>query len=113
MIGCYYLNKNDNLMALSYFREAININDNDLYSLAKLGHLLTINKQYDKAIIYLEKYLKRLKNSIDLESLIDLAHAYHYSYELQKAKSLYNFLLKLRPWDLSIKLALENINSKL
>ena len=113
MIGCYYLNKNDNLMALSYFREAININDNDLYSLAKLGHLLTINKQYDKAIIYLEKYLKRLKNSIDLESLIDLAHAYHYSYELQKAKSLYNFLFKLRPWDLSIKLALENINSKL
>ena len=52
------INKNDNLMALSYFREAININDNDLYSLAKLGHLLTINKQYDKAIIYLEKYLK-------------------------------------------------------
>ena len=113
LLGTYYLNKNDNLMALSYFREAININDNDLYSLAKLGHLLTINKQYDKAIIYLEKYLKRLKNSIDLESLIDLAHAYHYSYELQKAKSLYNFLFKLRPWDLSIKLALENINSKL
>lgn len=92
MIGCYYLNKNDNLMALSYFREAININDNDLYSLAKLGHLLTINKQYDKAIIYLEKYLKRLKNSIDLESLIDLAHAYHYSYELQKLKAYITFI---------------------
>lgn len=113
MIGNYYLSKNDTLMALSYFKEAIRINNNDLFSLSKLGHLLTINKQYNKAITYLEKYLKRLKNSINLESMLDLANAYYCSYELQKAKTSYDFLFKLRPWDLSIKLALDNINIKL
>lgn len=113
LLGTYYLNKNDNLMALNYFREAISINNNDMYCLSKFGHLLTKTNQYSKAISYLEKYLKKLKNSIDIDCIIDLAHCYHYSYELQKAKDLYTLLLKLRPWDLSIKVDLENINNKI
>ena len=113
LIGTYYLNKNDNLMALNYFREAININSNDMYSLSKFGHLLAKTNQYTKAISYLEKYLKKLRNNIDIECIIDLAYCYHYSYELQKAKDLYKLLLKLRPWDLSIRVELENINSKI
>lgn len=113
LIGTYYLNKNDNVMALNYFREAININSNDMYSLSKFGHLLAKTNQYTKAISYLEKYLKKLRNNIDIECIIDLAYCYHYSYELQKAKDLYKLLLKLRPWDLSIRVELENINSKI
>lgn len=113
IIGTYYLNRNDNLMALNYFREAININSNDLYSLSKFGHLLTINNQYSSAISYLERYIKLLRNSIDIEAIIDLAHAYHYSYELQKAKDLYDLLLILRPWDLSIRFELESIKNKI
>ena len=100
-------------MALNYFREAININSNDLYSLSKFGHLLTINNQYSSAISYLERYIKLLRNSIDIEAIIDLAHAYHYSYELQKAKDLYDLLLILRPWDLSIRFELESIKNKI
>lgn len=100
-------------MALNYFREAININSNDLYSLSKFGHLLTINNQYSSAISYLERYSKLLRNSIDIEAIIDLAHAYHYSYELQKAKDLYDLLLILRPWDLSIRFELESIKNKI
>ena len=113
IIGTYYLNKNDNLMALNYFKEAININNNDLYSLSKLGHLLTVNNQYSTAISYLERYIKLLRNSIDIDAIIDLAHAYHYSYELQKAKDLYDLLLILRPWDLSIRFELESIKNKI
>ncbi|WP_196000685.1 hypothetical protein [Clostridium sp. 1001271B_151109_B4] len=113
IIGTYYLNKNDNLMALNYFREAININCNDLYSLSKFGHLLTVNNQYSSAISYLERYIKLLRNSIDMEAIIDLAHSYHYSYELQKAKYLYDLLLTLRPWDLSIRFELESIKNKI
>lgn len=113
IIGTYYLNKNDNLMALNYFKEAININNNDLYSLSKLGHLLTVNNQYSTAISYLERYIKLLRSSIDIDAIIDLAHAYHYSYELQKAKDLYDLLLILRPWDLSIRFELESIKNKI
>lgn len=113
LLGTYYLNKNDNLMALNYFREAITINNNDMYCLSKFGHLLTKTNQYSNAISYLEKYLKKLKNSIDIDCIIDLAHCYHYSYELQKAKDLYALLLNLRPWDLSIKIELENITAKI
>lgn len=113
IIGTYYLNKNDNLMALNYFKEAININNNDLYSLSKLGHLLTVNNQYSTATSYLERYIKLLRNSIDIDAIIDLAHAYHYSYELQKAKDLYDLLLILRPWDLSIRFELESIKNKI
>lgn len=113
LLGVYYLNKNDNLMALNYFREAITINNNDMYCLSNFGHLLTKTGQYSNAISYLEKYLRKLKNSIDIDCIIDLAHCYHYSYELQKAKDLYILLLSLRPWDLSIKIELQNINNKL
>lgn len=113
LLGAYYLSKNDNLMALNYFREAITINNNDMYCLSKFGHLLTKTMQYSNAILYLEKYLKKLKNSIDIDCIIDLAHCYYYSYELQKAKDLYALLLNLRPWDLSIKIELKNINNKL
>lgn len=113
LIGNYYLNKDENLLALNYFREAININNNDMYSLSKFGHLLAKTTQYSKAILYLEKYLKMLRNSIDIEALIDLAYCYYYSYDLQKAKDLFILLIKLRPWDLSLKVDLENINTKL
>lgn len=113
LLGAYYLNKNDNLMALNYFREAITINNNDMYCLLKFGHLLTKTNQYSTAIIYLEKYLKKLKSSIDIDCIIDLAYCYHYSYELQKAKELYGLLLNLRPWDLSIKIELDNLNAKI
>ena len=69
--------------------------------------------QYSSAISYLERYIKLLRNSIDIEAIIDLAHAYHYSYELQKAKDLYDLLLILRPWDLSIRFELESIKNKI
>ncbi|WP_133015477.1 tetratricopeptide repeat protein [Clostridium cuniculi] len=113
LLGSYYLNKDDNLMALNYFREAININPNDMFCLSNFGHLLTKTNQYSKAIYYLEKYIKKLKNTLDLDRIIDLAHCYHYSYDLQKAKDLYTLLIKLRPWDISIKVELDTIKSKL
>ena len=113
LLGSYYLNKNDNLMALNYFREAININPNDMFCLSNFGHLLAKTNQYSNAIYYLEKYLKKLKNTLDLDRIIDLAHCYHYSYDLQKAKDLYILLIKLRPWDISIKVELDTIKSKL
>ncbi|WP_195989758.1 hypothetical protein [Clostridium sp. D53t1_180928_C8] len=113
LLGSYYLNKNDTLMALNYFREAINIDPNDMFCLSNFGHLLTETNQYSSAISYLEKYIKKLKNTLDIERIIDLAHCYHYSYDLQKAKDLYTLLIKLRPWDLSIKIELDNIKSKL
>ena len=113
LLGSYYLNKNDNLMALNYFREAINIDPNDMFCLSNFGHLLAETNQYSNAIYYLEKYIKKLKNTLDIERIIDLAHCYHYSYDLQKAKDLYTLLIKLRPWDLSIKVELDNIKSKL
>lgn len=113
LLGSYYLNKSDNLMALNYFREAININPNDMFCLSNFGHLLTETNQYSNAIFYLEKYIKKLRNTLDIERIIDLAHCYHYSYDLQKAKDLYTLLIKLRPWDLSIKVELDNIKSKL
>lgn len=113
MIGTYYLNKNDNLMSLNYFREAINIDSNDLYSLSKFGQLLTKTHQYSKAISYLEKYIKRLKNTLDVDCLSDLAYCYYHTYELNKAKDIFVLLSKLRPWDLSFKAIIENINNKL
>ena len=113
LLGSYYLNKNDNLMALNYFREAININPNDMFCLSNFGHLLAKTNQYSNAIYYLEKYLKKLKNTLDLDRIIDLAHCYHYSYDLPKAKDLYTLLIKLRPWDISIKVELDTIKSKL
>ncbi|WP_298126960.1 tetratricopeptide repeat protein, partial [uncultured Clostridium sp.] len=113
LLGTYYLNKNDNLMALNYFREAINIEPNDMFCLSYFGHLLAKNNQYSTAIYYLEKYLKKLKNTLDLERIIDLAHCYHHSYDLQKAKDLYTLIIKLRPWDISIKAELNIINNKL
>lgn len=113
LFGIYYLNKNDNLMALNYFREAININNNDMFCLANFGHLLAKTNQYSNAIYYLEKYIKKLKNSIDVDRIIDLAYCYHYSYDLQKAKDLYTLLIKLRPWDMSIKIELDTIKNKL
>ena len=100
-------------MALNYFREAININPNDMFCLSNFGHLLAKTNQYSNAIYYLEKYLKKLKNTLDLDRIIDLAHCYHYSYDLQKAKDLYTLLIKLRPWDISIKVELDTIKSKL
>ena len=113
LLGSYYLNKNDNLMALNYFREAININPNDMFCLSNFGHLLAKTNQYSNAIYYLEKYIKKLKNTLDLDRIIDLAHCYHYSYDLQKAKDLYTLLIKLRPWDISIKVELDTIKSKI
>ncbi len=100
-------------MALNYFREAINIEPNDMFCLSYFGHLLAKNNQYSTAIYYLEKYLKKLKNTLDLERIIDLAHCYHHSYDLQKAKDLYTLIIKLRPWDISIKAELNIINNKL
>ena len=113
LLGSYYLNKNDNLMALNYFREAININPNDMFCLSNFGHLLAKTNQYSNAIYYLERYIKKLKNTLDLDRIIDLAHCYHYSYDLQKAKDLYTLLIKLRPWDISIKVELDTIKSKI
>lgn len=113
LLGTYYLNKNDNLMALNYFREAININSNDMFCLSNFGHLLAKNNQYSNAIYYLEKYIKKLKNTLDLDRIIDLAHCYHYSYDLQKAKDLYTLIIKLRPWDIAIKAELATIKNKL
>lgn len=113
LLGTYYLKRNDNLMALNYFREAISINNNDMYCLSKFGHLLSKNNQYSNAIYYLEKYLKKLKNKLDIDCIIDLAHCYNCSYDLQKSKDLYTLLVKLRPWDSSLKIELETINNKL
>lgn len=113
LLGSYYITKNDNLMALNYFREAISINPNDMFCLSNFGHLLTKSNQFSNAIYYLEKYIKKLKNSIDLERIIDLAHCYHHSYDLQKAKDLYTLIIKLRPWDISTKAELDTIKSKL
>lgn len=113
LLGTYYLNKNDNLMALNYFREAISINPDDMFCLSKFGHLLTKTNQLSNAIYYLEKYIKKSKNILDLDCIIDLAHCYHYSYDLQKAKDLYTLIIKLRPWDISIKAELDTINSKI
>lgn len=113
LLGTYYLNKNDNLMALNYFREAININPNDMFCLSNFGHLLAKTNQYSNAIYYLERYIKKLKNTLDLDRVIDLAHCYHYSYDLPKAKDLYTLLIKLRPWDISIKVELDTIKSKI
>ena len=61
LLGDFYLVRCDNIHATRYFREALDIKNNDLYSLAKFGHLLTISKQYSKAIPYLEKAI--LKNN--------------------------------------------------
>ena len=113
LLGTYYLNKNDNLMALNYFREAININSNDMFCLSNFGHLLAKTNQYSNAIYYLEKYIKKLKNTLDLDRIMDLAHCYHHSYDLQKAKDLYTLIIKLRPWDISTKAELDTIKNKL
>ncbi len=113
LLGNYYINKNDNLMALNYFREAISINPNDMFCLLKFGNLLAKTNQFSNAIYYLEKYIKKLKNTLDLDCIIDLAHCYHYSYDLQKAKDLYTLIIKLRPWDISIKSELDTIKSKI
>ena len=113
LLGTYYLNKNDNLMALNYFREAININSKDMFCLSNFGHLLAKTNQYSNAIYYLEKYIKKLKNTLDLDRIIDLAHCYHHSYDLQKAKDLYTLIIKLRPWDISTKAELDTIKNKL
>ena len=112
LLGTYYLNKNDNLMALNYFREAISINSNDMFCLSNFGHLAKTN-QYSNAIYYLEKYIKKLKNTLDLDRIMDLAHCYHHSYDLQKAKDLYTLIIKLRPWDISTKAELDTIKNKL
>ena len=113
LIGSYYIAKNDNLMALNYFREAISINPNDMFCLSKFGHLLAKSNQFSNAIYYLEKYIKKLKNTLDLDCIIDLARCYYHSYDLQKAKDLYTLIIKLRPWDISIKAELDTIKSKL
>lgn len=113
LLGNYYINKNDNLMALNYFREAISINPNDMFCLSKFGNLLAKTNQFSNAIYYLEKYIKKLKNTLDLDCIIDLAHCYHHSYDLQKAKDLYTLIIKLRPWDISIKSELDTIKSKI
>lgn len=113
LLGSYYINKNDNLMALNYFREAISINPNDMFCLLKFGNLLSKTNQFSNAIYYLEKYIKKLKNTLDLDCIIDLAHCYHHSYDLQKAKDLYTLIIKLRPWDISIKSELDTIKSKI
>ena len=113
LLGTYYLNKNDNLMALNYFREAISINSNDMFCLSNFGHLLAKTNQYSNAIYYLEKYIKKLKNTLDLDRIMDLAHCYHHSYDLQKAKDLYTLIIKLRPWDISTKAELDTIKNKL
>ena len=42
-----------------------------------------------------------------------MAHCYHNSYDLQKAKDLYTLIIKLRPWDISTKAELDTIKSKL
>ena len=39
LLGAYYLNKNDTISALRYFREALEINSSDMYCLASFGHL--------------------------------------------------------------------------
>lgn len=113
LFGGYYLSKDDKLMALNYFREAINIDSNDLYCLSKFGHLLTKTNQYSKAIYYFERYIKKLRNNIDIDCLIDLAYCYYYSYDLKKARDLFIFLTKIRPWDLSLKVDLESITNKI
>ena len=56
LLGAYYLNKNDTISALRYFREALEINSSDMYCLASFGHLLVKTKQYTKAILCLKKY---------------------------------------------------------
>ena len=58
LLGSYYISKNDNLMALNYFREAIGINPNDMFCLSNFGHLLAKSNQFSNAIYYLEKYIK-------------------------------------------------------
>lgn len=113
LLGSYYIAKNDNLMALNYFREAISINPNDIFCLSNFGHLLARSNQFSNAIYYLEKYIKKLKNTLDLDRIMDLAHCYHYSYDLQKAKDLYTLIIKLRPWDISTKAELDTIKNKL
>ena len=113
LLGAYYLNKNDTISALRYFREALEINSSDMYCLASFGHLLVKTKQYTKAILCLEKYTSKLKNNLDIDALTDLALSYYYSYEYIKALDLFQLLNKLTPLNASIKKYINPIKEKI
>lgn len=113
LLGAYYLNKNDTISALRYFREALEINSSDMYCLASFGHLLVKTKQYTKAILCLEKYTSKLKNNLDIDALTDLALSYYYSYEYIKALDLFQLLNKLTPLNASIKKYINAIKEKI
>ena len=112
LLGDFYLVRCDNIRATRYFREALDIKNNDLYSLAKFGHLLTISKQYSKAIPYLEKAILKNNKLLDTNSLFDLAESYYYSYDLNKANDIFTLLTKLKPNMTSLQIYLKSIAMK-
>lgn len=113
LLGTYYLNKNDTISALTYFREALEINSSDMYCLASFGHLLVKTKQYAKAILYLEKYTSKLKNHLNINALTDLALSYYYSYEYLKALDLFQLLNKLTPQNTALNKYINAIKEKI
>lgn len=113
LLGTYYLNKNDTISALTYFREALEINSSDMYCLASFGHLLVKTKQYAKAILYLEKYTSKLKNHLNINALTDLALSYYYSYEYFKALDLFQLLSKLTPQNTTLNKYINAIKEKI
>lgn len=113
LLCTYYLNKNDTISALTYFREALEINSSDMYCLASFGHLLVKTKQYAKAILYLEKYTSKLKNHLNINALTDLALSYYYSYEYFKALDLFQLLSKLTPQNTTLNKYINAIKEKI
>lgn len=111
-LGEFYLVKCDTIRATRYFREALDVNDSDLYCLAKFGHLLTISKQYSTAIPYLQQAILENKSLLDTNSLFDLAESYYYSYDLNKANEIFMLLTKLKPNMNSLQLYLKSIAMK-
>lgn len=113
LLGSFYLNKNDDISALRYFKEALEIESCDMYCLSNAGHLLVRSKQYSNAISILEKYISKSKKHLNLTALTDLAISYYYSYEYTKALDLFNLLYKLTPTNTSLKKYIKNINDKI
>jgi tetratricopeptide (TPR) repeat protein len=103
-------------VALSYLKEALELDNTKIDCTINIGVILVALKKYEEAILYLERYLKEgdVNRGNNLKIVTsNLGHAYYYINNYEMAKYYFEKALKLSKVNNKINKYLNNIDSKL
>lgn len=111
LIGSYYYDYYDFDNSYKFFKSAFELNPNDLESSLYIGNILTREKKFKDAIIYLELSLSLYVDNVGL--LLYMAYCCYYTEEYLKAKEFFSRVLSLENDNKIASKYLKNIESKL